>query len=85
MKIPRLLATVALATVAAAACDNTVESSRNEKNPRVPPPNGLSLSVGPTTSVIVHCPPKVQAGTGGQCYAFGVDSLGFYTDHTVDS
>ena len=85
MRMHRILAAAALVALVAAACDNTMESSQKNGNARVAPPGGPSLSVGPTASVIVHCPPKVQTGNGGQCYAFGVDSLGFYTDHTVDS
>jgi hypothetical protein len=81
----RLVAAVALATLVAAACDNAVESSQKDGNSPIAPPNGPSLSVGPTAQVVVHCPPKVQVGTGGQCYAFGLDSLGFYADHNVDS
>src|SRR5688572_12646834 len=82
MRMHSLVAAAALAMLAAAACDNALESSKNGKIAR---PDGPSLSVGPTASVLVHCPPKVQTGTGGQCYAFGVDSLGFYTSHTVSA
>lgn len=85
MKMLRLVAGIALATLVAAACDNAMESSQKDGKSPVAPPNGPSLSVGPTSQVQVHCPPKVQVGTGGQCYAFGLDSLGFYADHNVDS
>jgi hypothetical protein len=85
MRIHKLVATVALATLAAVACDNALESSQKDGSPIGPPTNGPSLSVGPTSQVAVHCPPKVQAYTGGQCYAFGLDSLGFYTSHSVST
>jgi len=85
MRMHRFVAAVALATLVAAACDNALESSQKGANPRAAPPSGPSLSVGPTSQVVVHCPPKVQVATGGQCYAFGLDSLGFYSDHNVDS
>lgn len=84
MRMHRLVAGLALATLIAAACDNAMDSQKGE-NPQIGPTDGPSLSVGPTSQVQVHCPPKVQTGTGGQCYAFGLDSLGFYSDHTVDS
>jgi hypothetical protein len=86
MRMHRFVAAAALAALVAAACDNTMESSRKEGNaPVAQPGGGPALSVGPTSQVQVHCPPKVQVGTGGQCYAFGLDSLGFYSDHNVDS
>lgn len=85
MRMHRLVAGLALATLIAAACDNAMDSSQKDGNARVGPADGPSLSVGPTSQVLVRCAPKVQTGTGGQCYAFGLDSLGFYTDHVVDS
>lgn len=85
MRMHKLVAALALVTFAAVACDNAMESSQKNGSSIVPPGNGPSLSVGPTTQVAVHCPPKVQVGTGGQCYAFGLDSLGFYVSHTVSA
>jgi hypothetical protein len=85
MKMQKLAAALALAALVAAACDNAVESSQKDGKSPVAPPNGPSLSVGPTAQVQVHCPPKVQAYTGGQCYALGQDSLGFYTSHSVST
>ncbi|WP_420126771.1 hypothetical protein [Longimicrobium sp.] len=85
MSIYKFVAAVVLATLVAAACDNTMESSQKDGSAVLPPRTGLSLSVGPTSQVAVHCPPKVQAYTGGQCYAFGLDSLGFYTSHSVST
>jgi hypothetical protein len=85
MRIYKFVAAAVLATVVAAACDNTMESSQKDGSSIVPPRTGPSLSVGPTSQVAVHCPPKVQAYTGGQCYAFGLDSLGFYTSHSVST
>jgi trimeric autotransporter adhesin len=83
MKIQRLVAAVALATLVAAACDNAMDPQQKDETARIGPADGPSLSVGPTTQVQVLCPAKVQTGTGGQCYAFGLDSLGFYASHTV--
>jgi hypothetical protein len=85
MRMHRLVAALALVTLIAVACDNALESSQKDGNPVVPPRNGPSLSVGPTSQVVVHCPPKVQVATGGQCYAFGLDSLGFYANHSVSA
>ena len=85
MRMHRLVAGLALAALVAAACDNAMESQQKDGTARIAPTDGPSLSVGPTSQVQVHCPPKVQVGTGGQCYAFGLDSLGFYSDHNVDS
>ncbi|HEU0300852.1 MAG TPA: hypothetical protein VFR37_15425 [Longimicrobium sp.] len=84
MRMHRLVAGLALAALVAAACDNAMESQK-DGDPRIGPADGPSLSVGPTSQVVVHCPAKVQTGTGGQCYAFGLDSLGFYASHSVDS
>jgi hypothetical protein len=81
----KLAAAIALAVLTTAACDNALESSQKDGNPIVAPPNGPSLSVGPTATVVVLCPPKLQVFTGGQCFAMGLDSLGFYTSHSVSS
>lgn len=85
MRMHRLVAGLALATLVAAACDNAMDSQQKDGNARIGPADGPSLSVGPTSQVQVLCPAKVQTGTGGQCYAFGLDSLGFYASHTVSA
>jgi hypothetical protein len=79
--LSRVAAAAAAAVVVVAACDNAVES-RSGSGATPPTPR---FSVGPTASVAVHCPPKVQVGSGGQCYAFALDSLGFYVSSTVTS
>lgn len=85
MKTPLLLAGVALAALLAASCDETATESARDGGARTPPAGGPSFSAGPTTQVQVICPAKVQVGDGGQCYAFGLDSLGFYSTHGASS
>jgi hypothetical protein len=85
MRMHKLVTALALVTLAAVACDNAMESSQKDGNPIVPPGNGPSLSVGSTAQVVVYCPPRLQVFTGGQCFAMGLDSLGFYTSHSVSS
>ncbi|HEX8244009.1 MAG TPA: Ig-like domain-containing protein [Longimicrobium sp.] len=82
MKSLTLVAGAALATLTVVACDNAMESNAGSGRTA---PGRPHFSIGPTNQVIVHCPPKLQLGGGGQCFAFGVDSLGFYTSHTVSS
>jgi hypothetical protein len=82
MRSLTLVAGAALAALAVVACDNAVESNAGTGRTA---PGRPHFSVGPTASVAVHCPPKVQLGSGGQCYAFALDSLGFYVSSTVTS
>jgi hypothetical protein len=86
MRMHKVVAAFALAALVAAACDNAMDSQQNEGNARVPAPgSGPALSVGSTATVQVFCPPRLQVFTGGQCFAMGLDSLGFYTSHSVSS
>lgn len=83
MRSPTLLAGLALATLFAVACDNAVESRRDGRP--LPAPDAPAFSVGPTATVQVLCPAKLQTGGFGYCYAISVDSLGFATGSSVDS
>lgn len=48
-------------------------------------PRGPRLTVGPTTSVTVACPTKMETSTSGPCVAFGYDANGKYASSTVSS
>ncbi len=75
----RLLSSLSLLVLAAAACDG----------PGVVLPSAVpgdpSLLAGPTAQVIVHCPTPIEQGNGGQCLAYGYDAAGTYTNSTVSS
>ncbi|HYH79976.1 MAG TPA: Ig-like domain-containing protein, partial [Longimicrobium sp.] len=55
-------------------------ASRDAASPRAP-----RLTVGPTTSVTVACPTKMETGTTGPCVAFGYDANGKFASSTVSS
>ena len=73
----RLLSTLSVLVVAAAACDGAVQPMAVVDDP--------SLLVGPTARVDVHCPTPIEQGNSGQCYAYGYDSTGTYTNSNVSS
>lgn len=84
MRTTSLLAGVALAALVAGSCDNAV-GSRGGDGPGIAPPGGPSLSVGPTLTVQVVCPAKIQAQTSGYCWAYGVDSLGYFSGSNTNN
>jgi hypothetical protein len=75
----RLLAPLSVLVLAASACDgaSVVQPTAVPGDP--------SLLVGPTARVEVYCPTPIEDGNAGQCYAYGYDSAGTYTNSSVSS
>lgn len=69
-------AVLALAAVVTASCDNTVEPRRADA---AAPPDRPSFSLGGAVEMKIVCPGVLVAGKHGYCWAYGVDTAGFYT------
>jgi hypothetical protein len=72
----RLLSSLSVLAVAV-ACDGVVQPMAVVDD--------ASLLVGPTARVDVYCPTPIEQGNSGQCYAYGYDSNGTYTNSNVSS
>ncbi|HEX2205399.1 MAG TPA: hypothetical protein VHG91_18965 [Longimicrobium sp.] len=74
MRASRTLA-LAAAVFAIAGCDDAGKKLLSPGDPL--------LTVGPTTSVTVACPTKMEKSTTAQCVAFGYDADGVFTTNTA--
>lgn len=78
----RWIGIVALAALAAGCSERGVTSASDARGAT---PRGPRLTVGPTSSVTVACPTKMETSTSGPCVAFGYDSNGKFASSTVSS
>jgi hypothetical protein len=66
---------LALAALSASCGDRGVTAA-GERTPRATAPR---MTVGPTASVLVTCPTKLEVGSSAPCVAYGYDSNGKFT------
>lgn len=78
----RWIGMLAMAALAAGCGERGVTSANDARGAA---PRGPRLTVGPTTSVTVACPTKLETSTSGPCVAFGYDSNGKFASSTVTS
>jgi len=62
---------------AAGGCDRTESRLTN------PDDSGPRLVVGPTVSVTLACPNRLDRGASGNCVAFGYDAYGYLKEQTA--
>jgi Bacterial Ig-like domain (group 2) len=60
----------------AVACGESGVTAATDRAPRVTTPR---MTVGPTASVLVTCPTKLEVGSTAPCVAYGYDSNGKFT------
>jgi len=75
------IGTLALVALAAGCSERGVTGASG----RAASPAAPRLTVGPTTSVTVACPTKLETSTSGPCVAFGYDSNGKFASSTVSA
>ena len=78
MKRLTQLVCLTAAAFAIAGCDG----DGTQPLPLSPPTDPVRI-VGPTTTVSVVCPPKLQVGQTAQCLAYGRDAYGYFTTNTA--
>jgi len=83
MRINRRWIALAAVVAVAAGCNERGVTSAGERAGAMP--NAPRRTVGPTATVSVACPTKLERGTTGPCLAFGYDAAGKYASSTVTS